>query len=166
MSADVLHDDEVRGPRSIQERAENGESGVPEEELFPLGSLPGDDITPQTLVKRGLPTTLMVSLMRAKVPFRGKGLADPNRFGRALVQYLPAKVNELPLREDKGDPAKVTGWELTQELRVVHVATADEPEDLIRTEFQVLLAEDAKAAAALFAELRGMMVDALGADAV
>lgn len=162
MSADVLHDDDVRGPRSIGERAGNGDAGVPEEELFPKGSLPGDDITPQSIVKRGLPTTLMVSLMKAEVPFRGKGLADPNRFTRVLVQCLPAKVNELPLREDKADPAKVTGWKVTQELRVVHVATADEPAALMRSEFEVLLAEEPKAAGALLEELRMMMIDALG----
>lgn len=166
MSADVLHDDETKGARSIEDRAANGDPGVPEEELFPKGSLPGDDITPQTYVKRGLPVTLMVSLMKAEVPFRGKGLADPNRHGRAIVSYLPAKLNELPLREDSADPAKVTGWKLTQELRIVHVASADDPADLVRTEFEVLLAEDAKAAAEMFVALRAMLVDALGDEAV
>lgn len=161
MSADVLSDEKT-GPRSIGDRAENGDSGVPEEELFPKGYLPGDGVAPQSYVKKTLPNQLEASLSKAAVPLRGTGLPDANRFGRAVVTYLPGPKHELPLREDKADPQKVTGIKTTVDLRVVHVANANDTPDLLRTEFEVLLADDAKAAAALLDELQSMAAAALG----
>ena len=127
-----------------------------EEELFPAGSLPGDDLNRQTVFKKNLPTTLVVSISKAAVPIRGAGLVNPGRFGRALITYLPSQLHELPLREDKDDPAKVTGLKLTQDLRAVFVTDANDAAGLIRSEFEVLAAEDTAAAVALLAELREM----------
>lgn len=136
---------------------EPDETGEPtEEELFPAGSLPGDDITPQSIVKKGLPTTLVVSLSRAEVPIRGKGLVNPNKYGQAIVTYLPGKLHELPIRQDEHDGAKVTGWKLTQDLRALYVEDANDKGALIRTQFEALTALDAAAATALLAELREM----------
>lgn len=160
MSADVLGDE--KGPRSIEQRGEEGDSGVPEEELFPQGSLPGEGVTVQTYAKKGLPTELRVSLSKTEVPLRGSGVPDPNKFGRAIVTYLPGKKHELPLREDANDPAKTTGFKVTVDLRVTHVADANDTAGLIRTEWEVLLAQDETAAAGLFAEMRTMIEDALG----
>lgn len=160
MSADVLGDEQ--GPRSIEQRGESGDSGVPEEELFPQGSLPGEGVTPQTYVKKGLPVELMVALSKAEVPLRGAGVPDPNKFGRAIVTYLPGKKHDLPLREDANDPAKVTGYKLTVDLRVTHVADANDTAALILNEWEVLLAQDESGAAGLFATMRSMIEDALG----
>lgn len=127
-----------------------------EEELFPNGSLDGDNLTRATIFHKGLPSTLHVSIGKAAVPIRGSGLVHPGRFGRALVTYLPGQLHELPLRDDDNDPAKVTGLKLTQDLRAVHVADANDAAGLIRSEFEVLVAEDAAAANALVAELKEM----------
>lgn len=164
MSSDVLTGE--KGPRSIGERAEDGgDSGVPEDELFPAGSLQGEGVTTQTYVKKGLPVELNVALSKAEVPLRGSGIPDPNKFGRAIVTYLPGKKHEQPLREEKNDPAKTTGFKVTVDLRVTHVADANDTAGLIRTEFEVLLAQNEREAAALFAELREMCEVALGAKA-
>jgi hypothetical protein len=126
----------------------------PDEELFPAGSLPGDDITPQTIVKKGLPAQLVVSLSKAEVPIRGDGLVNPNKYGRALVTYLPGKLHELPIRQDQNDGAKVTGWKLTQDLRAIFVEDANDSAEMVRTEFAAVMAQDGAAAQALLAELR------------
>lgn len=127
-----------------------------EAELFPAGSLPGDDITPQSIVKKGLPTQLVVALSRAEVPIRGNGLVNPNRYGQVLVTYLPGKLHELPIREDEHDGAKVTGWKLTQDLRAMYVEDANDRGQLIKAQFEALAAGDGAAATALLAELRTM----------
>ncbi len=124
--------------------------------MFPSGALEGDAVTPQNLVKKGLPTKLVVSLSKAEVPIRGKGLVNPNKYGRAIVTYLPAKTHELPIREDEHDGAKVTGWKVTQDLRAMYVEDANDVAALIRSEFEALVASDGAAATALLAELRGM----------
>jgi hypothetical protein len=162
MSADVLHDDQTSGPRSISERAEDGDAGVPEQEMFPSGSLDGEGVTPQTYVRKGLPTELRVALSKAEVPLRGSGVPNPNQFGRAIITYLPGAQKALPVREDKNDPAKVTGHKVTVDLRVTHVADANDTAGLVRTEFEVLLAQEPNRAAALLDELRSMVTEALG----
>lgn len=126
----------------------------PDEELFPSGALEGDAITPQNIVKKGLPIQLVVSLSKAEVPIRGKGLIDPNKYGRALVTYLPGKLHPLPIRQDEHDGAKVTSWKFTQDLRAMYVEDANDSAALIRTEFEALVAKDAPAAQVLLAELR------------
>lgn len=126
----------------------------PQTDLFPSGALDGDDVTPQNLVKKGLPTKLVVSLSKAEVPIRGKGLVNPNKYGRAIVTYLPAKTHELPIREDEHDGAKVTGWKVTQDLRAMYVEDANDVPALIRAEFEAFMALDANAAVALATELK------------
>ena len=127
-----------------------------EEELFPAGSLPGDDITPQSIVKKGLPTKLVVALSKAEVPIRGNGLVNPNRYGQVLVTYLPGKLHELPIREDEHDGAKVTSWKLTQDLRAMYVEDANDRPALIRAQFEALCATDAAGAVALIADLKAV----------
>lgn len=125
-----------------------------EEEMFPAGSLPGDDITPQSIVKKGLPTTLVVSLSKAEVPIRGKGLVNPNKYGQVLVTYLPAKLHELPIRQDEHDGAKVTGWKLTQDLRALYVEDANDKAAVVRMLFEQVCADNAAAGVELATELR------------
>lgn len=159
MSNDVLHDDV--GPRSIRERAANGDSGVPEGELFPKGSLPGE-VALQAYVKKSMPTELVVAFVRGEFPLRGSGIPDPSKIGRALVKYLPGKKHEELVLEDKNDPSTAISAKVCVDLRVVHVADANDPTALVRAEFEALLRQDEKAAIALFDELRDMMADALG----
>jgi hypothetical protein len=155
MSNDVLHDD-VTGPRSIRDRAENGDPGVPEAELFPKGSLPGE-LAPQSYVKKNLPAELAVAFMRGEFPLRGTGVPDPSKYGRAVVTYLPRKKHEELVLEDKNDPTSATSAKVCVDLQVVHVADANDTARLVRSEFEVLLAEDEKAARELFEGLREMM---------
>lgn len=124
-----------------------------ESELFPNGSLAGDAVTPQTLVKRGLPVEVTVSLSKAEVPTTG-GLLDPSKAGRVLVSYLPATVHEVPQRE--GDEDTLVGWKLRQDLRATFVEDANDEAALIRKEFAALIQLDGTAAKALLAELRDM----------
>jgi hypothetical protein len=152
------------GAASIEERTANGETIEPDDELFPLGSLEGDSVTPQTYVRKGLPITVTASLMSAEVPNRG-GLLKPDRYGRLLITYLPGKKDDVPLREDRTDAAKVTGYKLRQHLRVTYVQDANDPAALIAQEFEGLLATEPEAAGALLERLTAKTTEALGAPA-
>lgn len=125
-----------------------------EDELFPKGSLAGDSITPQTLVKRGLPIEVTVSLSKAEVPTKG-GLLNPNKAGRVLVSYLPGTVHEVPQRD--GDEDTLIGWKLRQDLRATFVEDANDEANLIRKEFAALVQLDGAAAVTLLAELKSMV---------
>jgi hypothetical protein len=139
----------------MTDEATHDEDQDPDEpELFPSGALEGDAITPQNIVKKGLPIQLTVSLSKAEVPIRGKGLIDPNKYGRALVTYLPGKLHPLPIRQDEHDGAKVTSWKFTQDLRAMYVEDANDSGALIRAEYEALVAKDPPAAQALLADLR------------
>jgi hypothetical protein len=100
--AEGFHDPELEpddrdDEGSISDRAANGEA---QDEMFPLGSLEGDQKTLGNLI-RGKPTTTTVSLARAEVPLRD-GLLDPGKTGRVLVHYEPAKYEVVLEREDDG----------------------------------------------------------------
>lgn len=153
MADPIIPDEGDSNVRSISERAQNGDGVAPEEELFPMGTLEGEGPTAQTIIKKGAATEVTVSLSKAEVPNPGGGLFDPNQYGRALVTFLPGPHHPLPVRNDKADPAKVTGWKIRQDLRVVHVAGADNAAGLIETEFEALLSDDAAAAGALLDRL-------------
>lgn len=154
-------DDQDRD-RTVAERAGEEPPEPTAEELFPMGSLAGEGPTPQTIIKKGLRTTLTVSLSRAEVPNPGGGLFDPGRYGRALVTYLPGQLHPLPLREDAGNPTKVTGWKIRQDLSVTHVAPASDPAALILGQFEELLEVEPGDAAALCERLLAMTSEALG----
>lgn len=133
------------------DRAAAGEhEQVDDLELFPTGTLDGDGPTPQTLVKKGMPVELTVSLMKAEVPNRG-GLIDPDQVGRALVTYLPAKVDEVPVR---GDDDKVKSWKIRQNLRVTYVEAASDTAGLIVKLFDELQATSPSEAGALLDRLQ------------
>lgn len=154
MSDDPLQD------TTVAERAANGEPEPDEAELFPLGSLDGDSITPQSLVKRGMDVEVTASLTRAEVPNRG-GLFNPSKYGRALVTCLPSTAEYVPLRADDAHPQRVTGWKLRQTLRVTYVTPADDVAELIRHEFEALLASDAEAAGKVLEAMRDTAAEVL-----
>lgn len=123
--------------RSLEDLADDGGD---QPELFPMGSLPGDDVTPSKLIKRGLPLEITVALSRAEVPVGGGGLFNPDKKGRALVSYLPGAVHEVPSRD--GDDDTVTSWKARQDLRVTYVEHANDEAALILKEFEALMALD------------------------
>lgn len=132
-------------------------------EMFPMGALGGEGPTAQSIIRRGEPVELTVSLSRAEVPNPSGGLFDPNKYGRALVTFIPSTHHPLPLREDDAAPQKVTGWKIRQDLRVTHVKPATDRVALIREEFQLLLDRDARAAGALLEELAAIASEVLAA---
>lgn len=140
MTQDATNDDDADGDEA-------------DVELFPNGALAGDKVSPQTLVKRGLPVTVTVSLSKAEVPTKS-GLMDPTKAGRVLVSYLPGTVHEVPQRD--GDEDTLVGWKIRQDLRAVFVADANDEAELIRVEFAALVALDPTAAAAVLGELQQM----------
>lgn len=142
--------------RTMEEMADSGEDEL---EMFPTGTLDGDGPSPQTLIKKGLPVELTVSLSKAEVPNRG-GLLDPDQVGRALVTYLPAKVDEVPVR---GEDDKVKSWKIRQNLRVTYVEAASDTGPLIRKLFEELLASSPSEAGALLDELQSSAVSGLRA---
>ncbi len=106
MANDVLNGDgeadnvrELKPGRSIEDRAGDGDHEVPEEELFPTGSLEGDSKTLATLLRRNLPIETTVSLRAAEVPLR-EGLPDPERAKRLNVTAQFEKVEVVLIREE------------------------------------------------------------------
>lgn len=155
-------------PDSVNGRVAAGDDGEPTEaELFPVGSVEGDSVTPQTLVKRGLPVEVTVALMMAEVPTK-TGLLDPNKSGRVLVSYVPANVVDVPVRDNaatSADRYSVKSWKLRQFLRPTFVADANDEAIVARNAFAALLATKPAAAGALLTELREMAEAELGAPA-
>lgn len=124
------------------------------EELFPLGTLEGDDFTPQKIIKKGLPIEVTVAIGQAEVPMPTGGLLDPNKQGRALVSYAFAKNVEIP----QTDEGKIVGWKVRQMLRAIYVKPANDEAALIRDEFKALLALDESAAGRVLDELKQIFV--------
>lgn len=121
-----------------------------EPEFFPLGSLEGDGVTAQTLVKKGLPMEVTVAIGSAEVPVPGGGLLDPNKGGRVMVSYAYWKTIEVPTVED----GKIVGWKVRQMLRAAYVAQANDEARLVRDEFEALLALDPVRAGQVLDQLR------------
>lgn len=147
---------------SVEDRAQNGEHMEEAEQLFEDGVLDGDGVTPQNLIRKGLPVELTCSLSRAEVPLR-TSLPNPGRYGRAIVTYLPAPAHAVPVRQDPADAAKVTSWKVRQDLRVTHVRDANDSEALIAEEFETLLTDAPEKASALLDRLGAWTTEALGA---
>lgn len=126
-----------------------------EAEMFPAGSLDGESITPQQLIKRGTPTEVTVSIGKAEVPLKS-GMIDPNKMGRALVSYSFPKNEDVPHFEGEGSARKITRWKIRTHLTAVYVEPANDEADLIRSEFAALMALDGQAARNLVAELKEM----------
>jgi hypothetical protein len=121
----------------------------------------GDDVQLKNLVKSGHTVTTSAALSRAKVPLRG-GLPDPNRRMRMLIVGVPAKLHSLPVRENEAKPTEVTGWDLTQDVRVDHVENVPLTEsELVRNRFRALMDESPAAAGALHEELGAMLASEL-----
>lgn len=161
MKTEPLPDEDERANgASVRERAENGEhlETPTEEELFPLGSLAGDSLTPQSYVKRGLPVELTVSMRSAEIPNRG-GLLKPDAYGRCIVTYLPGEKDDVPVRGDDG--VKIKGYKIRQHVRPTFVQDANDVPALLRREFEALLAEDPQTAAHTLEHMRDAAAEVL-----
>lgn len=132
------------------------DEAVDDTELFPMGSLSGDQTTAQSLVRRGSAVEVTASLRKAEVPMVD-GLLNPDKAGRVLVSFTPGPVHYVPQR----DEGKVTGWKLRQELWPTFVQHANDEEAVIVAEFQNLLQLDAQAAGRLIDTLSGMASEVL-----
>lgn len=151
-------DDEATTKTSIAEMAENGNGHVDDEdagEMFPLGSLTGDNLTLAKILK-GTPDELTVSLRSAEVPVTG-GLLDPRNFGRVLVTYEVEKVENVILRKE----GEMTGWKAREVLRPTYVSDANNLDALVISEFSKIVQTDAQAAARVHETLAGILKDAL-----
>lgn len=147
------------GGASISEMAEAEDDVEDEGTLFPMGFLKGDEVTPARMIKKGLPVEVTVSIGKAEVPMPDSGLLDPERQGRVLVTYVFGSNQEIPVREED----KIVRWKIRQNLRAVHVASANDEVALITSEFDALLALDQAAAGALLDQL-GAMFRSANAD--
>lgn len=156
--------DPMRDEDSVAERAANGEGQEEtQEELFPQGQVIGDGVSLKSLVKAQHKVTTSAALSKAKIPLRG-GLPDPNARLRLMVVGVPAKLHNLPIREDASDPLKVTGWELTQDVRVDHVENVPPTErELVLNRFRAFVDESPQAAGKLLEELQQMLAEELQA---
>ena len=126
---------------------------TPEEEMFPSGSLDGEHIQPQQVIKKGTPTEVTVSIGKAEVPLKS-GMIDPNKMGRCLVSYAFLKNEDVPHFEGEGSARRITRWKIRTHLTATYVEPANDEAELIRSEFEALVALDGKAATALLAELK------------
>lgn len=151
MADDPLND------ASAEERANNGEEPLTEEELFPMGALDGEGITPQTVVPRRAEPTVTVSIGKAEVPMRDGGLLNPNKLGRVLVTYRWKKNEDVGLHNDGEHPEKITDWVIRQHLEALYVQHANDVPALLVREFDNLRRDDPEAAGALLDELQRLM---------
>lgn len=121
-------------------------------ELFPLGSLEGEDtITPQRMIKKGLPVEVTASIGKAEVPLKS-GMLDPNKRGRVLVSYRFHKNEDIALVEE----GTIKGWKIRQNLKATFVEDAADETKLIKNEFASLMALDSAAAGRLLDDLRAL----------
>lgn len=148
-----MTDDPLTDAASAEERAAAGEQPPEAEELFPMGALDGDGVTPQNMIPKGANVALTVSIGSAKVPLKGGGLLDHRKFGRVLTTYRVKSNVPVYHHGDSKDKAKVTGYELTQNLEAVHVEHANNVEALVEREFADLLAADSEAAGRLLTRM-------------
>lgn len=125
------------------------------EELFPAGSLDGEEITPQQFIKKGAKTQVVASIGKADVPLKA-WMIPPDKMGRALVSYAFLKNEEIPTFEGEGAARKIKHWKIRQHLTATYVEPANDEAELIRSEFGALITLDAPAARALLSELQEM----------
>lgn len=149
--------------QSIREMAD-ADANDPDEELFPLGSLEGDETTLKQLVKANHHQTVTVSMGSAEVPVTGGGLLDVNAEHMLLVTVEPRKIEVVPEREgDRVDGKTIVGYKLRQHLTPLHVERVRGEAGAIEAAFTDLLGADEGQAAALLDRMKARTDTALGA---
>lgn len=144
---------------------EMSEEDAGDEELFPLGSLDGDEATLGQLIKKNHTVEITASMGTAEVPMRG-GLLDPNENHMLLVKIEPGKIDTVPQRD--GDPVNgktITGWKLRQNLRPTYVERLRPDVAAMEASFAALLLADETAAASLLDRMQDRAEKQLGVTA-
>lgn len=157
-----MPDDE---PQSIREMAENdAESGAGE--LFPLGSLEGDDAKLETMIRPGEKVTHSVTMNgTSKVPLTG-GLLDIRKEHMLLVTCEVAHPIAVPDREgDRVAGKTIVGWDIKQKLTPIYVERVKGEAGAIEAAFADLLKGDDRAAMALLDRMKVRAEQALGVTA-
>jgi len=151
-------------PKSIREMAD---AEPAETELFPMGSLEGDEKTLGQLIRPNQSTEVTVAMTKGEVPSPTGGLLDPNKTALVLVTCEVGQYAEIPIREGTradGD-RKITGWKLRQQLTPIYVEKMAATGGVIEASFAALLQEDEPAAAALLDRMQARVEQALGVTA-
>lgn len=154
------------GSQSIREMAEADSGAADAAELFPLGSLEGDETTLGGLVQPGQPVEVTVSMGTAEVPSPRGGLLSPHKEHLLLVTCEHAGYTEVPKREgDRVNGKTVVGWKTRQSLRPIYVERVAGEAGTIEAAFVDLLKADEQQAAALLDRMRERADRALAAPA-
>jgi hypothetical protein len=158
-----MSDDE---PQSIREMAEGEAAQQEAAELFPIGSLEGDEATLQAMIQAGDKVTYSVTMNgTSKVPMSG-GMLDIRKEHTLLVTCEVAFPVPVPDREgDRMTGKRIVGWDVKQKLVPIYVERVKGEEGVIEAQFADLLRADEGRAAALLDRLKGRVESALGVSA-
>lgn len=128
--------------------------GPPEDELFPLGTLPGDGVMLKTLIKPSHRVELTVSMMSAEIDApKDQGLLDPDKEGLLLVTYEIANYHPTPIREGQPGDKRLVGWKIRQAIRPIYHEPVRGEAGTVEAGFAALCTADPSAAAALHARM-------------
>jgi hypothetical protein len=152
--------DEAQGIRDMAE----SDAAEAAEELFPTGSLDGDNVTLGQIIRPGEKVEVTVSMRSAQVPMPRGGLLDPRKEHMLLVTTEVDHMVPAPKRDgDRVTGKTVEGWGIRQVLRPIYLERVKGEEGAIEASFADLLKADASRAAALLDRLRTRTESALGA---
>lgn len=150
--------------QSIREMAEQEGQDADAGELFPMGSLEGDETTLASLIKANHTVTVTVAMGSAEVPIRGGGLLDVNREHMLLVTVEPRKIETVPQREgDRLDGKTIVGYKERQTVTPIYVERVQGEGGAIIAAFADLLKADESAALAALDQMKARAQTALGA---
>jgi len=153
--------------QSIREMAE-GEAADAAAEMFPLGTLEGDDVQLGNLVKGDHTFKITVSMNgTSEIHSPGDtGLFDPSKEHMLLVTVEEASLELVPDREgDRVQGKSIIGWKGRQKLRPIYCEKVKGEAGVIESQFAALLAANEGEAAALLDRLRARAERALGVTA-
>ena len=157
-------DDQQTNVSSLADRAAAGEAAEPEPELFPIGSVDGDQgVTIKTLIKSGQEVQFTMSMRSAEVPVRGQGMLHPDREAALLVRVEPGKAELVPVREGEAGEKRITGWKVRQQLRPVHILRVEAKGADIEAGFRELCSGDARQAAQVLDRMQAALAEVLKA---
>lgn len=145
---------------SIRDRAEAGEhtNGENDEQLFPLGQLEGDGISPSKFRKPGKDVKAQAKIKAIKVP-GGKGFADPERLRTLLVTVQPGKNEEVPHMRD----GAVDYYDVVQHYVPTYVEGVERGDaGRVEAMFAELLKNDAKGAAKALDAMQQRATEVIG----
>lgn len=154
-------------PQSIREMADADAEQQTEAEMFPIGSLEGDEAKLETMIRPGEPVKITVSMNGTpEVPMPRGGLLDVRKEHLLLVTCEVESPIPVPEREgDRTTGKKIVGWKIRQKLRPIYVERVHGEAGAIESAFVDLLRGDEAAAAALLERMTRRTEQALGAIA-